>query len=514
MKTRNVLQGDNARTPMIDGMAKLSLAVSATLGPKGRFVGIDQQGKIIVTKDGVSVAKEVVLRDKAENFGAGLIKQAAQKTNEEAGDGTTTSTVLATSIIVEGFTKLAKGTTDPQKLRSELIEAKDKVIDLLKEFVVPVEKKLGFVAAISANDEKMGTMVKDAIEKVGKNGVVMIDTARGFEDELIFEEGMRLKRGLPYPEFATDKSTGKLAYKDAKVFVSTGEILQPSDIIPLLEYCAERKSPLVVFAPSISDEVLILMMANNLQGGQRFVGIPFTVIQPEETLADLAAFTGATLVDRSFVGNDISPEVLGSVESFRSEKNLTVLRGGAGDVSDRLAKLHEESKEDLAEFRMKANEERLANLDGGIAVIKVSAKTEAELIEKKDRYEDAVNATKSSLEEGIVPGGGSTLVLVSTLLEATTEGERVLLDAMKMPLAVIACNAGFEGEAVVEKVIAEKKGFNALTGKFEDLLKAGVVDPFKVIRCAIENSVSVAATALVLEGIIVDEREEDNSCKK
>ena len=509
MNTKELLFSTEARQRVLSGITKTARAVRATLGPKGRLIAIQKkQGHPpVLTKDGVTVARECVLTDKYEALGADLIKQATRATNDEAGDGTTTSTVLAEALIVKGM-KLVEQGYDSQTLRGELESASNVAVEALKSLSKPVDGNIGYIANISANDEKIGAVITEAIEAVGKDGSIDIKDGVKDQDELTIANGMKLPRGPIDPAFSNtgEQDAYKVEYQHAKVLVTDIRIDHPSQLAPLYE--KHGKDPLIIFSPSISQETAAAILYNNIQQGFQVLPIPFHTYQWQGQLLDIAAYTGATMVNNGAQRlEDVVLDQLGYVEAVTSKKNETILRGGTGDVAPRQEEIRNlMNGDEVSQFQKELYTKRIANLEGKVAVIHVAGATESEKVERKHRYEDASNSVRSALQEGIVPGGGWALLRASEQLEGKTEGEKLLKWAMTRPAYYIAENAGQSGDVVLSKT-TDKKGYNARDDKYEDLEKAGIIDPVKVPRLALINAVSIAGVTFTLEGVMVYEDE-------
>lgn len=510
MNTKEILFSTEARSRVLLGITKTAKAVRATLGPKGRLIAIQKkQGHPpVLTKDGVTVAKECVLTDKYEALGADLIKQAARATNDEAGDGTTTSTVLAEALITKGMELVERG-YDAQTLKSEVEVALQDALTALKSLSKPVEDRIGYIASISANDEKIGAIITEAIGEVGRDGSIDVKDGVREEDELVVADGMKLQRGPVSPYFSNtgEQDAFKVEYKDVKVLVTDHSVDHPVQLAGLYE--KHGKDPLVLFAPSFSQEVVDIILLNNAKVGFKMLPIPFQAYQWQGQLLDIAAYTGATMIRQGIQKlEDVVMDQLGFADALTSRKNETILRGGAGKVFERQDEIRNLMKgDDVSQFQKELYTGRIANLEGKVAVIYVSGATESEKVERKHRYEDAANSVRSALQEGIVAGGGWALVQASKALGGVTEGSKLLAYAMSRPAYYIAENAGKSGDVVLDR-ITDKKGYNAKTDVYEDLEKAGVIDPVKVPRLALINAVSIAGVTFTLEGVMVYADEE------
>ncbi|MBC2643411.1 MULTISPECIES: chaperonin GroEL [unclassified Rhodococcus (in: high G+C Gram-positive bacteria)] len=516
-----------ARRSLERGVDKLADAVKVTLGPRGRHVVLAKAfGGPTVTNDGVSIAREIELEDPFENLGAQLVKSVATKTNDVAGDGTTTATVLAQAIVRGGLKNIAAG-ANPMALGIGINAAADKVVEALLAVAKPVEGKnsIAQVATVSSRDEEIGEMVGEALTRVGTDGVVTVEESSTLATELVITEGVQFDKGYLSPYFVTDLDAQKAVYEDALVLLFREKITSLPDFLPLLEKVAESGKPLLIIAEDVEGEVLSTLVVNSIRKTIKAVAVkaPFFGDRRKAFLDDLAVVTGGTVIN-SDVGltlKDAGLDLLGSARRVVVSKDETTIVDGAGtddDIKGRVAQLRREIENTDSDWDREKLEERLAKLAGGVAVIKVGAATETDLKERKFRVEDAVNAAKAAVAEGIVPGGGSALVQASTELtdnlgltgdEGT--GVKVVREALQAPLFWIASNAGLDGSVVTSKVAEQPKGhgFNAATLTYGDLLADGVVDPVKVTRSAVVNAASVARMILTTESAVVDKPAEE-----
>ena len=518
---------EDARKKIKDGIDQLADAVRVTLGPKGRNVIIERSyGAPMVTKDGVSVAKEIELEDKLENLGAELVKEVASKTADVAGDGTTTATVLAQAMVEEGM-KLVSAGVDPQALRRGMERAVKIIVEEIKRLAKPVEgDAIRQVAAISANDPEIGEVIARAMEKVGKDGVITVEEGQSFGVEVEVVEGMQFDKGYASPYFVTNAESMQAEYEDASILVTDQKISSVQTILPLLEAIAGTgKKELVIIADDVDGEALTTLIVNKIRGAfsALVVKAPAFGDRKKEMLEDIAALTGATVVseERGMKLDSAAAEILGHARRVISTKDATTIVGGAGDkakIDSRVAQIRKLIEQSTSDFDREKLQERLAKLAGGVAIIKVGAASEVEMKEKKHRIEDAVAATKAAVEEGIVPGGGVALIRAQgalTELRQSLKGDareealgvQVLEKAVEMPLWQIAQNAGAKGDVVVERVKAQTGAFGynaALSQDEKDMVAAGIIDPAKVTRCALENATSIATMVITTEAAITE----------
>ncbi|MEV0789806.1 chaperonin GroEL [Kribbella sp. NPDC050459] len=518
---------ENARRALERGVDKLANTVKVTLGPKGRYVVLDKKwGAPTITNDGVTVAREVELDDPFENLGAQLTKEVATKTNDIAGDGTTTATVLAQALVHEGLRAVAAG-ANPMGLKRGIEAAVEAVSAKLVDTAKPVDDKgdMAHVATISARDAEIGALIADAFDKVGKDGVITVEESNTFGTELEFTEGMQFDKGYISPYFITDAEAGEAVLEDPYILIHQGKISAIADLLPLLEKVVQSGKTLLIIAEDVEAEALSTLVVNKIRGNFTSVAVkaPGFGDRRKAMLEDLAALTGAQVVAPE-VGlklDQVGLEVLGSARRIVvSKDNTTVVEGSgkAEDIEGRVSQIKSEIERTDSDWDREKLQERLAKLAGGVCVIKVGAATEVELKEKKHRIEDAVSATRAAIEEGIVAGGGSALVHAATVLDGGLDlegdeatGVRIVRKSIVEPLRWIAENGGYEGYVVTSKVaeLESGSGFNAATGEYGDLLAQGVLDPVKVTRSALANAGSIAALLLTTETLVVDKPEEE-----
>ena len=523
---KDIKYGVDAREALKKGVEKVVNTVSVTLGPKGRNVVIDKSyGAPQIINDGVSIAKEIELKDEYENMGAQLIKEVSSKTNDVAGDGTTTATVLAGALIDEGFKNLAAG-ANPIILRKGIKKAVDCVVESIKNQSTPVGGKdqIARVAAISSGDDEVGAMVADAMEKVSKDGVITIEESKTMKTELDLVEGMKFDRGYLSPYMCTDMEKMECTLDDPYIFITDKKISNIQDILPLLEEVVKAGAKLLIVAEDIEGEALSTLIINKLRGTFNVCAVkaPGYGDRRKEMLEDLAVLTGGQVVTED-VGLELKSAnmtMCGRSKSVKITKDDTIIVDGLGDkqaIKDRVGQIRAQISNTTSEFDKEKLQERLAKLAGGVAVIKVGATTEVEMKEAKLRMEDALNSTRAAVEEGIVPGGGSTFIhaipdvekLIGTLTGDEKTGATVVLRALEAPLRTIAENTGLHGNVIVEKVKAEKAGigFDAYNEKYVDMVKEGIIDPAKVVRSALQNAASIASSLLTTEAVICDIKE-------
>ena len=514
---------EEARRSLETGMNKLADAVRVTLGPKGRNVVLDKKwGAPTITNDGVSIAKEIDLEDPYE-IGADLVKEVAKKTDDVAGDGTTTATVLAWAMVREGLRNVAAG-ANPMSLKKGIEAAVEKAVEGIHALAKPAQSKeqIAQVASISAADTEIGQMISEAIDKVGKDGVITVEESQTFGMDMDLVEGMRFDKGYISPYFATDLERMEAVLEDPYILLVGTKITAVRDLLPLLEKVMQSSKALVIIAEDIEGEALATLVVNKIRGTFRSVAVkaPGFGERRKAMLQDIAILTGAQVVTEE-VGlklETVTLDLLGTARKVVITKDETTIVEGAGaddDIKGRINQIKAEIENTDSDYDREKLQERLAKLSGGVAVIKVGAATEVELKEKKHRIEDAVSTTKAAIEEGVVPGGGVALLrsqaaileVAKTLEGDIATGARIVASAVEAPLTQIAENAGLNGGVVVEKVRNLKKGtegLNAATGEYEDLLKAGVIDAAKVTRSALQNAASIAALFLTTEAVIVD----------
>lgn len=520
---KDVKFGVDARSKMIDGVNVLANAVKVTLGPKGRNVVIDKSfGAPTITKDGVSVAKEIELEDKFENMGAQLVREVASKTNDVAGDGTTTATVLAQAILQEGMKSVTAG-MNPMDLKRGIDKGVRAVVAKIQEISTPANdsKAIAQVGSISANsDQTIGNLIAEAMEKVGKEGVITVEEGSGFEDTLEVVEGMQFDRGYISPYFANKADTLTAELDNPMILLVDKKISNIRELIPLLENVMKASKPLLIIAEDVENEALATLVVNNMRGGLKVCAVkaPGFGDRRKAMLQDIAILTGATVVSEE-VGMSLETadlSVLGTAKKVTVGKENTVIVDGAGqkaDIDERVASIRRQVEESTSDYDKEKLQERIAKLAGGVAVIKVGAPTETEMKEKKDRVDDALHATRAAVEEGVVAGGGVALVRALSALDDVkgenddqTAGINILKRAMEAPLRQIVSNAGDEASVVINQVKNGEGnyGYNAPTGEYGDMLEMGILDPAKVTRSALEHAASVAGLMLTTEAMITD----------
>ena len=517
---------EEARRGLENGMNKLADAVRVTLGPKGRNVVLDKKwGAPTITNDGVSIAKEIDLEDPYERIGAELVKEVAKKTDDVAGDGTTTATVLAWSMVHEGLRNVAAG-ANPMSLKRGIEAAIEAAVASIRSLAKEVDSKsqIAQVASISSADEEIGRMISEAIDKVGKDGVITVEESQTFGMEMDLVEGMRFDKGYISPYFVTDTDRMEAVIEDAYILLVGGKISAVRDLLPLLEKVMQGGRQLVIIAEDIEGEALATLVVNKIRGTFKSVSVkaPGFGDRRKAMLQDIAILTGGQVISEE-VGlklENTTLELLGRAKKVVVTKDETTIIEGAGEDSDikgRISQIKAEIENTDSDYDREKLQERLAKLSGGVAVLKVGAATEVELKEKKHRIEDAVSTTKAAIEEGVVPGGGVALLRAQAAVEAAAAkmigdeatGARMVARSLEAPLKQIAENAGMEGGVVVEKVksLTGTQGLNAATGEYEDLVKLGVIDAAKVTRSALQNAASIAALFLTTEAVIADKPE-------
>lgn len=520
--------GEDARKALERGVNILADTVKVTIGPKGRNVILDKKfGSPLITNDGVTIAKEIELEDAYENMGAQLVKEVATKTNDIAGDGTTTATLLTQAIVREGLKNVAAG-ANPIFIRKGIQLAVDKAVETLQANSRPIENKesIAQVAAISAGDEEVGKMIADAMEKVGKDGVITVEESKTMGTTLEVVEGMQFDRGYVSPYMSTDMEKMEANLSDPLILITDKKITNIQEILPVLEQIVQQGKKLLIIAEDIEGEALATLVVNKLRGTFDVVAIkaPGFGDRRKAMLQDIAILTGGTVISEE-VGlelKDADMTMLGRAGSVKVTKENTVIVNGTGsasDIEERVALIRRQIEDTTSEFDREKLEERLAKLAGGVAVIQVGAATETELKERKLRMEDALNATRAAVEEGIVSGGGVALIetiseVEKLLTEENTEiktGIKIILSALQEPLKQIAINAGLEGAVIVENVRKGEKGmgFDAFREEYVNMIEAGIIDPTKVTRSALQNASSVAATFLTTEAAVVDIKSEE-----
>jgi chaperonin GroEL len=526
---KQLLFEDHARARMLAGVEKLAKAVASTMGPTGRNVIINKSfGGPTVTKDGVTVAKEIELEDRFENMGAKLVVEVAQKTSDLAGDGTTTATVLARAIFKEGLRNIVAG-SNPAAIRRGIDRAVEAATARLVEMSRPVtgKQEVAHVGAISANnDNTIGNLLADALERVGKDGVITVEEGKTRTTEVEYVDGMQFDKGYVSPYFITDSGTMEASLEDALILLYEKKISNIRDLVPLLEKGAQTGQPLLIIAEDVDAEALTLLVVNKLRGTLNVCAVkaPGFGDRRKAMLSDIATLTGGTLIseDLGIQLENVTLEQLGRAKKVTVDKNSTTIVEGSGkraDIDTRVAQIRTQIEQSDSEYDKEKLQERLAKLAGGVAVISVGAETEAEMKQTKARLEDALHATRAAVEEGILPGGGVALVRCREAVEAAKKGARgdekigidIVLHALDAPMRQIADNGGIDGSVIVDEVRdkGENIGFNANTGKFSDLIKDGIIDPVKVVRTALANASSIAALMLTTEALVTTYDQED-----
>ena len=525
---KQLLFAEEGRRKLEKGVNTLADAVKVTLGPKGRNVVLDKKfGSPTITNDGVTIAREIELEDPFENMGAQLVKEVATKTNDVAGDGTTTATVLAQAMIREGLKNVAAG-ANPMIIKKGIEKAVVTAVDTIKEIAKPIEDQdsIAQVASISAGDEEIGKLIAEAMDKVGKEGVITVEESQTFGTTLETEEGMQFDRGYVSPYMVTDTERMEAVLDDPYILITDKKITSVQDMLPVLEKVLQAGKPLLIIAEDLEGEALATLVVNKLRGTLNVVAVkaPGFGDRRKAMLGDIAVLTGGQVVSED-VGmklENTNLNMLGHADKVRVTKENTTIVGGRGSadgIKGRINQIRAEMEDTTSDYDKEKLQERLAKLVGGVAVIKVGAATETELKEKKHRIEDALSATRAAVEEGIVPGGGTTLIYAAKKLEALEAeatgdlktGIRIVRKSLSEPLKQIAQNAGLEGAVIVEHVanLPFGQGFNALSGEYVDMIKAGIVDPTKVTRSALQNAASVASMVLTTESAVADIEKED-----
>ncbi|MBX6395078.1 MAG: chaperonin GroEL [Alicyclobacillaceae bacterium] len=525
---KEILFREDARRAMLRGVDALADAVKVTLGPKGRNVVLEKKfGSPLITNDGVTIAKEIELENPFENMGAQLVKEVATKTNDVAGDGTTTATVLAQAMIQEGLKNVTAG-ANPMALKRGIEKAVKAAVEEIARIAKPIEgrENIAQVAAISAGDEEIGALIADAMEKVGKDGVITVEESKGFNTELEVVEGMQFDRGYISPYMITDADKMEAVLEEPYILITDKKVSNIQEILPVLERVVQSGRPLLLIAEDVEGEALATLVVNKLRGTFTAVAVkaPGFGDRRKAMLQDIAILTGGQVISEE-LGLELKNttiQQLGRARQVRVTKENTIIVDGAGDKKDidaRINQIKVQLEETTSDFDREKLQERLAKLAGGVAVIKVGAATETEMKEKKLRIEDALNSTRAAVEEGIVPGGGTALVnVIKALDNVKAEGDEltgvnIVRRALEAPVRQIADNAGLEGSVVVERLKKEAPGigYNAATGEWVDMIKAGIVDPAKVTRSALQNAASVAAMFLTTEAVVADKPEKEKS---
>ncbi len=533
MAAKQLVFDENARRALERGANMLADAVKVTLGPKGRNVVLDKKfGSPTITNDGVTIAKEIELADPFENMGAQLVKEVASKTNDIAGDGTTTATVLAQAIIREGLRNVTAG-SNPLLIKRGIEKAVEITIGEMEKFVqkVDTKEKIAQVASISANDKEIGDLVSEAMEKVGKDGVITVEESKSMKTEVETKDGMQFDKGYISPYMVTDSERMEAVLTDPYILVTERKISAIADILPVLEKIVQMQKPLLIIAEDVEGEALATLVVNKLRGTFTTVAVkaPGFGDRRKEMLKDIAALSGATVISEE-LGlklDKVTPDQLGRAKTVKITKEETTIVDGHGkpeEIKGRIEMIKRQVEETDSDFDREKLQERLAKLSGGVAVIQVGAATETELKEKKHRIEDALSATRAAVQEGMIPGGGSSLVhaikAIAKYAPPTTNGHastwadekigiEIIRKALGEPLRQIAFNAGYEGSVEVNRVKVEQapKGFDAMSGDIVDMFEAGIVEPFKVTRSALQNAASIGALILTTETLIADKPE-------
>ncbi|MDN6590768.1 MAG: chaperonin GroEL, partial [Lactobacillus sp.] len=519
---------EDARRSMLNGVSKLADTVKVTLGPKGRNVVLEKSyGSPLITNDGVTIAKEIELEDHFENMGAQLVSEVASKTNDIAGDGTTTATVLAQSIVSEGLKNVTSG-ANPLGIRRGIEEATQKAVEELQNISTPVNSKDAIVqvGAVSSGSEKVGRYIADAMDKVGNDGVITIEDSQGIDTELDVVEGMQFDRGYLSQYMVTDNEKMEADLDDPYILITDKKISNIQDILPLLEQVVQQSKPLLIIADDIDGEALPTLVLNKIRGTFNVVAVkaPGFGDRRKAMLEDIAVLTGATVLteDLGLDLKDATMDSLGKASKVTVDKDNTTIVEGAGDstaIEDRVQLIKNQVAETTSDFDREKLQERLAKLAGGVAVIKVGAATETEQKELKLRIEDALNATRAAVEEGMVSGGGTALVNVINKVakldadDDTQTGISIVVRALEEPVRQIAKNAGFEASVIIEKLKSEELGigFNATNGQWVNMVEAGIVDPTKVVRSALQNAASISALLLSTEAVVADRPEPESN---
>lgn len=529
--SKEIKFGEDARKKMLDGVNTLADTVKVTLGPKGRNVVLDKNfGAPLITNDGVTIAKEIELDDPYENIGARLVKEVATKTNDIAGDGTTTATVLAQAIIKEGVKNVVAG-GDPMAIKRGIDKAAETAVEGLKEISSEINGKedIARVASISANNQEIGELIADAMEKVSKDGVITIEESKTATTGLNVVEGMQFDKGYISPYFVTDTDKMETVMENPYILITDKKIGNIQEVLPLLEAIMQQSGKLVIIADDIEGEALSTLVLNKLRGVLNIVAVkaPGFGDRRKEMLEDIAILTGGEVItnDLGLELKDTTIEQLGRAKQVKVQKENTIIVDGLGDkekLASRIKQIRTQIEETTSEFDKEKLQERLAKIAGGVAVIEVGAATEIEMKEKKLRIEDALSATKAAVEEGIVAGGGTALInvmpkvekLIGTLQDDEKLGAKIVLRALEEPLRQIAKNAGLEGAVILQKIRTSEKGigFNAAKEEYVDMKKEGIVDPTKVTRSALQNAASIAGMFLTTESVVTDKKEPKCDC--
>jgi chaperonin GroEL len=527
MAAKMLIYDEEARRSLERGVRAVANAVKVTLGPKGRNVVLGKKwGSPNITKDGVTVAKEIELEDRGENMGAQLVREVASKTNDVAGDGTTTATVLAEAIVREGMRVVAAG-ANPMLVKRGIERATAVAVEELRKLARPVKDRAGMaqVASIAGNDPAIGEVIAEAMDKVGKDGVITVEESKGLETSVDFVEGMQFDKGYISPYFVTDPERMEAVLEDVYLLIYEDKLTSVADLLPLLEKVTGSRRPLVMIAESVEGEALATLVVNKIRGILQCAAVkaPGFGDRRKAMLEDLATLTGGTFISKDLGGKleNTTLNMLGRAKRVVITKDETTIVEGAGTkdaVRGRIEQVRRAIEETDSSYDKEKLQERLAKLAGGVAVIKVGAATETELKERKHRFEDALNATRAAVEEGILAGGGASYLHILPALAKVKMGNHdeqvgvdIVLKALEAPARQLAENAGFEGQVVVEKIKAARgrRGFNVLTSEYEDLVASGIVDPLKVTRFALENAASIGAMLLTTEALVAEKPEEE-----
>ena len=525
---KNIMFGTDARAKLAKGVNTLADAVTATMGPKGRYVALERSyGAPTITNDGVSVAKEIELKDHVENMGAQLVKEVATKTNDTVGDGTTTATLLAQVIVNEGLRNVAAG-ADPLAIRRGIDKAVNAVVDSMKASAKTVDTKeqIASVGTISASDPQVGQKISDAMEVVGKDGVITVEESQTFGIDIDTVEGMQFDKGYISPYFSTNNDTMTAELSDPYILMTDQKVSNIQDVLPILEAVAKQGSPLLIIAEDVDGEALASLILNKLRGALNVCAVkaPGYGDRRKRMLEDIAILTGGQVAMKELGVNltDVTAEMLGRAKSIKITKDTTTIVGGAGSkdaIDERVSQIKNEIENTTSDFDREKLQERLAKLSGGVAVIKAGAATESELKEIKHRIEDALQATRAAVEEGIVAGGGVAFLAASSALDGVEAvdadekiGVQIIRKALAAPVKKIADNAGFEGSVVAEKIKAMPagQGLDSATGTYGDMIEMGVLDPVKVARVTLQNAASIAGLILITEATVSDEPKNTN----
>ncbi len=527
---KQIIFGEHARQALLRGIDKVADTIKVTLGPKGRTIILDKMSSPLVVNDGVTIAKEIELKDKFENIGAKLIKEVASQTQDKAGDGTTTATLLAQLMITEGLRVIAAG-SNPIEIKKGIDIAAEKVVEFLKKKSSHVKEKerIKQVATISANnDEKIGQLIADAMEKVGNKGVITVEEAKSIETHLELVEGMQFDKGYLSPYMVTDPEKMEVSFENPYIFITDKSISTVKDLVPVLELVTQEGRPLIIIAEDIEGEALTTLVINLIRGVIKVCAVkaPGFGDEKRDLLEDIAILTGGRIMSKEADEKmeDISSEHLGSAKKVKITKDETVIIEGHGDkkkIEKRIKQIETQVSEESSEYKKEDLQKRLGKLSGGVAVINVGAATETELKERKIRIDDALHATKAAIEEGVVPGGGITLLQAMKeldnlkLAEEQAIGIKIVKKALEGPTRQIAENAGKDGSEVLAQLKnqSETFGYNAKTDKFEDLVKSGVIDPTKVVRNALQSAASIAGMIITTEGLVADFEEKKDKLR-